>query len=120
MILSMMGTIEMSEAGNCFMAFKDDFGFGGWAGEEGAGRGACQETGRGCRSPSEHGNGRVGLSGVGMAVEIGSALKPLACLNPLCSLLLAQSETQTLHPRKTLFLTISCKLYHSATCIWKR
>lgn len=32
-ILSVMRTIEMSEAGSCFMAFKDYFGFAGWAGE---------------------------------------------------------------------------------------
>lgn len=31
--LSVMRTIEMSEAGSCFMAFKDYFGFAGWAGE---------------------------------------------------------------------------------------
>lgn len=77
-ILSVMGTTEMSEAGNCLVAFRDDFGFGGWAGEVSAGRGGCRETGGGPGSPSEHGRRGIGLlrsQPSHMAVEAGSALK---------------------------------------------
>lgn len=64
-ILSMMGTIEMSEAGNCFMAFKDYFGSGGWTGEVIAGkrREAKRLVERACRGPSNNGNGGEGLLG---------------------------------------------------------
>lgn len=89
-IRRLMRTIEMSEAGNCFMAFKDYFGSGAWAGEVSAGKRRRRgREERACRGPSEHGQRGEGLlrsqpRGRGRGHRRGAETHP--CWHLRCSL----------------------------------